>query len=116
MSEVLVCRSIGGRHELWGLTVRGDTRWFDFIGTVSRPQDFRNRVIVPDASEGHTFFITVTSRGSYAVVGEPGHTDADHFGPPMTVDVRAWDLPTALRKAAAVPLNEWGFEEDVDAD
>lgn len=60
---------------------------------------------------GHTFHIEVASRGSYAVVGEPGHTDADHFGPPMTLDVRAWDLPAALRKAAAVPLNEWGSDD-----
>lgn len=46
-NPVLICRTIADRHELWGLTVMKDgSRLFDFMGTTSRPQDFRNRVVV----------------------------------------------------------------------
>ena len=69
----------------------------------------------PDAGpeDGHTFRVSVTSRGSYGIAGEEGHTDADEFmGPAMTLDVRAWNLPEALRRAAARPLSQWsGFGE-----
>lgn len=58
--------------------------------------------------DGHTFRFTVTSRGSYAVLGDPHRSDADHFGhEPWTLDVRAFDLSTALRRAAEAPLLAW---------
>lgn len=63
--------------------------------------------------DGHTFRITIESRGSYGVVGVSGHTDAEEFaGGARTVEVRAWDLPAALRKAAALPLATWFAEDD----
>lgn len=63
----------------------------------------------PDS--GHTFRVSVESRGSYAVVGVEGHHDADDFmGPVMTVEVRAWNLPDALRRACNYPLPSWWAE------
>lgn len=57
---------------------------------------------------GHTFRVSVTCRGSYGVVGVEGHTDEPEFtGPPMTVEVRAWNLSDALRRAQAVPFAVW---------
>lgn len=65
---------------------------------------------------GHTFRISVDSRGSYAVVGVEGHTDSEDFmGPPMTVEVRAWNLPDAVRRAANLPVSVW-FESIEDAE
>jgi hypothetical protein len=69
---------------------------------------------VPDegTEAGHTFEITSRSRGSYGVVGEEGHSDARVFGPPLTVRVRAWNLPDALCKASELPMSAWdGFGE-----
>lgn len=58
--------------------------------------------------DGHTFRIRASSRGSYAVVGEPHHDAAEfHDVEPFTLEVRAWDLPAALRRAAATPLAAW---------
>lgn len=65
-----------------------------------------------DPEYGHTFRIEVTSRGSYSVVGVEGHTDSRDFGPPFTVDVRAWNLPDALRTAAAVFPAMWHFNDE----
>jgi hypothetical protein len=65
--------------------------------------------------DGHTFRISVTSRGSYAVWPEgdpePGpHSDAEEFmGPGFTLDVRAWNLQDAMAKAAQVPLGGWSM-------
>lgn len=64
--------------------------------------------------DGHTFRIEVTSRGSYAVKGVEGHTDSDHFDPPMSVEVRAWNLPDALRQAAALFPTAWNLGDDDD--
>jgi len=58
--------------------------------------------------DGHTFAISVRSRGSYRVVGEEHHHDSDWMGErPITLTVRAWNLPDAMRAAAAVGLNDW---------
>lgn len=63
---------------------------------------------------GHTFRITVSSRTSYRVVGQPGHHDAeDFFDPSAPVDVRAWDLRTALHMAAELPLDTWFPDRDL---
>jgi hypothetical protein len=66
----------------------------------------------PDAAggpdDGHTFVISVRSRGSYKVVGEAHHHDADWMNErPLTLTVRAWSLPAAMRAAALVGLNDW---------
>lgn len=62
--------------------------------------------------DGHTFKIAVSCRGSYAVVGQPFH-DADYFlATPNEVEVRAWDLRTALRVAAELPFDEWFAPKD----
>lgn len=55
---------------------------------------------------GHTFRITVgPGRGSYAVVGTPGHHDSPEFdGRPVELEVRAWSLSAALHKAAELPF------------
>lgn len=67
----------------------------------------------PDGPEdGHTFRITVSSRGSYGIVGVEGYTDASDFGPPWTMDVRAWNLRDALRKALEAPFDTWDTGED----
>jgi hypothetical protein len=63
---------------------------------------------VEGPEDGHTFRIRVESRMSSSVQGEEGHTDADWFDEHGTgVEVRAWDLPAALRKAAALPFAVW---------
>lgn len=65
---------------------------------------------------GHTFRVSVESRGSYAVAGVEGHTDAEDFsGPVMTVEVRAWDLPEAVRRASNYPLSVWFAPELVQS-
>lgn len=65
--------------------------------------------------DGHTFRITVVSRGSYAVEGVPGHKDAEWLeDDPFEIEVRAWDLKTALLKAVCRPLHEWLPEEKDD--
>lgn len=63
---------------------------------------------VEGPDDGHTFRLHVLSRMSSTIVGEEHHTDAPNFGrAALTLDVRAFDLPAALRKAAALPLAEW---------
>lgn len=54
--------------------------------------------------EGHTFRFSWSSRGSYGVVGVEGHTDAGYWDEGATVEVRAWSLAEALRKAARLPF------------
>ena len=76
------------------------------ISTSTTPGDQTASEEGPD--HGHTFRLTARSRGSYTVAGDPRHTDAPDFGPPMlAVEVRAWSLPQALRKAAELPLSAW---------
>ena len=60
-----------------------------------------------DPDRGHTFRLSVTSRMSSKVVGDEHHTDADWFSPPIVAEVRAWDLPAALRFAAGFGLTDW---------
>lgn len=61
----------------------------------------------PDA--GHQFHFSVTIQGSYAIVGDPRHHDADpdSISDPFRLTVRAWSLPAACRVAAATPLHQW---------
>jgi hypothetical protein len=67
---------------------------------------------VPPPGEGHEFQVSVTSRGYSSVVGVPGSGRLDDWvSEPVTVTVRAWDLPAALRLAAEVSLGDW-FEDD----
>lgn len=64
--------------------------------------------------DGHTFRLTHSSRGSYAIADVPGHTDSDHWGPPSTVEVRAWNLRDALLAAARLRLDAWQDEDPPD--
>jgi hypothetical protein len=65
--------------------------------------------------DGHTFRIRYDSRASSKVTGDPEHTDASDFmGPVKEVQVRAWDLRTALRKAADLPFGELMATEVTD--
>lgn len=59
-------------------------------------------------NDGHTFEIQVRARGSYA---EPGrsHRDMADFGDSAIVQIRAWNLHEALRKAARTPLIAWAW-------
>ena len=66
-------------------------------------------------NDGHTFEISVRLRGSYGVVGEPDSTDAEDFSPLKTVEVRAWNLREAFRKAADLPLADFFPPEPDDA-
>lgn len=72
---------------------------------------------VDDPDDGHTFVISVRSRGSYRIVGEEHHHDADWMNErPITLTVRAWSLPAAMQAAAAVGLNNWeGWGEQEEA-
>ena len=68
--------------------------------------------------DGHTFRITSVSRGSYKVVGEEHHSDAPYFEVdfPFVVEVRAWSLTDAMRKAADLPFDAWtrpGWDHDI---
>lgn len=76
----------------------------------------QSRWVCRIADTGHTFRFVVTSRMSSKVVGDEHHADSDHFGPALSLDVRAWSLPAALRKALAVPLSEWRHDGDADDD
>jgi hypothetical protein len=60
--------------------------------------------------DGHLFRLTVTGRMSSRVVGDEHHIDADWEGPAMTLDVRAWSLRSALRRAARMPLSAWHID------
>ena len=63
--------------------------------------------------EGHTFRITVTSRGASKVVGEEHNTDANWWSDPWTIEVREFSLAAALRKAARVPFATWAESVEV---
>lgn len=58
--------------------------------------------------QGHTFRITVQSRGSYRIQGdEQYHDEPDFSGPPWVQEVRAWSLMEALRRAQDIPFATW---------
>lgn len=62
--------------------------------------------------DGHTFRISVTSRGAYTVLGDEHAHDAHGFdGEPMVVEVREHSLAAALHKAARVPFQIWMGDE-----
>lgn len=61
-----------------------------------------------DADQGHTFEISIRSRGSYIVQGDEHHRDEPDFsGEPYVVQIRAWSLKEALEKAVDVPFEVW---------
>jgi len=68
-----------------------------------------------DPEAGHTFRLRATSRGSYAHLTEDGttspHTDAEWMPEDVEdgfrIEVRAWNLRDALKKAASLPLRAW---------
>lgn len=61
-----------------------------------------------DPELGHTFRISVVSRGSYGIGVGGQHSDADAFdGVPWAVEVRGWSLSEALERAARLPLWAW---------
>lgn len=70
-----------------------------------------------DPDQGHTFVISVVSRGSGKVVGEKHNTDSNWWSEPTRIAVRAWSLPDALVIAADLPMAAWisppeGFDSD----
>lgn len=63
---------------------------------------------------GHEFEVTIRSRLHSSGAGDdPTHSDADWWDEPTVTTVRAHDLPTALRRAAASYL-EWAMIEGGD--
>lgn len=56
--------------------------------------------------EGHTFHVAVWCRGSSGVLDGP-KSDADWWGAPLEVRVRAWNLFDALELAHMEPLQNW---------
>src|SRR3954468_15203627 len=69
--------------------------------------------------DGHTFRITVVSRGSSGIMG-PGDTephdyqDSPEFGDLMlTTDVRAWSQSEALKRAGEMELRDWRLPSGV---
>lgn len=64
-----------------------------------------NAELAGTPEDGHTFRLRFDIRGSSKVVGDPCHTDAPDFvGPTHEIQVRAWSLRVALRKAADLPF------------
>jgi hypothetical protein len=64
------------------------------------------------ADGGHTFRLNVECRGSSAVVGDEHHHDESGFSMlPSSVEVRAWNLADALKRASGLPLSAWFPEE-----
>ena len=62
---------------------------------------------------GHTWYLQVASRGHSHVAGEPVPQtcrDANYVHPPWTAEIRAHSLSSALRRAADLPLSQWGRE------
>lgn len=56
-------------------------------------------------SDGHTFRFRFDIRPSSKVVGDPDYADGPTFmGPVHEIQVRAWSLTAALRKAADLPF------------
>ncbi len=56
--------------------------------------------------DGHTFRFRFDIRPSSRIVGDLEYTDGpDFMGPVHEVQVRAWSLTEALRKAAGLPSN-----------
>lgn len=68
--------------------------------------------------DGHTFRFICRSRMSSTVDRETW-SDADWWGPPLVYEVRAWDLPQALRVASTVPVASWfegALTEELDSE
>lgn len=94
-----------------------DFRWIDAANTHRDPE---SEVHGGGPPSGHTFEISVRSRMSGNVVNEHGeethpHSDADWFGPPWSLRVRAWNQRDALRLAATLPITDWerpGIQRD----
>lgn len=69
--------------------------------------------------DGHTFRITIDSRMASGIQGpdDPAphsYTDSDDFwGPTLHTEVRAWDLPTALKRASELQLMDWRLPNGV---
>lgn len=67
---------------------------------------------------GHQFTISMHSIGHYGIHGEGPDSHRDSVDDPedfpeRKVTVRAHDLPSALRKAAALPLIAWYPEDEL---
>lgn len=101
----VLCRFCGVEIREW-TNKKNEVRWTRAEGVplviCEHAPDYWHSPYVDDPEHGHTFYIQVTSRGSYRTTGDEVHTDSEDFGPPMTVSIRAWNLPDALRQAAAV--------------
>lgn len=59
---------------------------------------------------GHTFEVSVRSRGSSGVLDGP-KSDDDWWGEPSVLRVRAWNHNDAVAMAAQVPYPDWDTAE-----
>lgn len=59
--------------------------------------------------EGHTFRISVSSRGTYSTPEAPFFIEAGYWEEtPNVLEVRAWNLQEALNKAARITSTDFG--------
>ena len=84
------------------------TAALEAVAGLPKP-DIRRESDGPEA--GHTFEVSVKVRGSGSVEGEP-KTDANWWGSPDTLRVRAWNRRDALLIASQVSMGDWRDEDD----
>lgn len=61
---------------------------------------------------GHTFEVSVRSRGASTVIGSGIYSDANWWGDPLVMRVRAWNLADALAMASQIPFGEWKWPSE----
>ena len=96
--------------------------WSNVDSTFATLAEFLGRAKKADIEEtghdcGSRFEVTVRLCGHGGIEGAPAseHRDADWWGEPHTVVVRAHSMRDALLLAAATPLDVW-FEADWQED
>lgn len=99
-------------------------RWADRLRSLTEhPAEAPAHTVTADREgpdEGHTFRLVFDIRPSSAVVGEPMSDGPVFMGPAHSIEVRAWNLRDALRKASGLPFavqmgSEWS-DEALDAE
>jgi hypothetical protein len=113
VAEWLARRDMQGSQASWHEDAEALLAHLDARGPVYTEAQWQAEKADPEA--GHTFRLKATSRGSYAHLTEDGttspHTDAEWMPEDVEdgfrIEVRAWNLRDALKKAASLPLSAW---------
>jgi hypothetical protein len=66
----------------------------------------------PDAGHGHLYTITVAVRAAFGVQFPADAVPFDYERAYLPVQVQAFDLPTALRLAADLPITAWRDDDE----